>query len=194
MTTPGRPARRLLAASAAILAVGVLPSCSTADDSSTGTKGYITGEGSVTTVEQSDRQDAPAVAGETLAGATFDAADHLGQVVVLNVWGSWCPPCRAEADDIKAAVDEMDDVVVMGINIRDREADAEAFVRDEDLNYDSIHDEDGSLMLAFYGMLRPDSVPSTIVLDEKGRIAALVLGSVTTSTLVGLVDDVQKGS
>jgi len=194
VTNPGRPARRLLAASAVLLVVALLASCSSSDDSATGTKGYITGKGSVTFVAQDDREDAPTITGETLAGESFDAADHLGQVVVLNVWGSWCPPCRAEAGDIKAAVEEMDETVVMGINIRDREADAEAFVRDEDLNYDSIYDEDGSLMLEFYGMLRPDSVPSTIVLDEQGRIAGLVLGSVTTATLVGLVDDVQKGT
>jgi hypothetical protein len=84
--------------------------------------------------------------------------------------------------------------VFVGINVRDEEADAEAFVREQGQTYDSLYDDDGSLMLAFYGMLRPDSLPSTIVLDQQGRIAALVLGQVTTSTLVGLVEDVQRGA
>jgi len=194
VTTPGRPARRLLAVATALLLAAGVVGCSTSDDSSSGTKGYITGEGSVTTVQPADREDVPELAGETLAGESFDVADHRGQVVVLNVWGSWCPPCGAEADDLVAAADQLDDVFFMGINVQDyRRADAEAFVRDKQLNFDSVYDPDSRLMLQFYGMLRPDSVPSTIVLDEQGRIAALVLGRVTTSTLVGLVDDVQQG-
>jgi thiol-disulfide isomerase/thioredoxin len=163
--------------------------------SAQGSHGYITGPGTVLTIDPSDREDVPKVAGETLGGSSVDVADHRGEIVVLNIWASWCPPCRAEADDLAEASRRLPDTTFIGIdtNEDDRSA-AESFVREHKPPYDSIYDEDGSLMLAFYGMLRPDSLPSTLVLDKEGRIAALVLGPITATTLVGLVHDVESGT
>jgi peroxiredoxin len=187
---PGRTARRLCVGTALLALAAGTAACSGSGD--TGSNGYITGDGQVTWVEPADRKDVPELSGAALSGEEIDIEDYRGQVVVLNVWASWCPPCRAEADDIAAAAEERPRAEFVGINTRDEESAAEAFVREQAVPYDSLVDEDGSLMLAFYGMLRPDSLPSTIVIDPEGRIAALVLGQVTTSTLVGLVDDARQ--
>jgi peroxiredoxin len=158
----------------------------------TGSKGYISGEGVVTTVESSDRDEAPRLEGEALGGGTVDTADYAGQIMVLNVWAAWCPPCRAEADDLEKAAKQHPDVAFVGINTRDEDAKAEAFVREEGITYPSLVSEDGSALLEFYGLLNPNSLPSTIVVDQDGKIAALVLGTVTASTLSGIIDDLKK--
>jgi thiol-disulfide isomerase/thioredoxin len=182
---------RSLAVAAACVALAV--SASACSGSAQGSDGYITGPGTVLTIDPADREDVPKISGETLGGSSIDVADHRGKIVVLNIWASWCPPCRAEADDLAEAYDRLPEAVFIGIDTNeDNKSSAESFVREHEPPYDSIYDEDGALMLAFYGMLRPDSLPSTLVLDTKGRIAALVLGRITASTLVGLVEDVEN--
>ncbi|MEJ7744034.1 MAG: TlpA disulfide reductase family protein [Nocardioidaceae bacterium] len=176
------------AATLAMLAVG-LSGCSTSGEAAT-TTGYITGKGVVTLVEPADRRDVPEVEGKTLDGTPVAVSDYLGQIVVLNVWTSDCAPCRSEADDLVAASRQLPRTVFVGINTREPETKAEAFVREHSIPYDSIFDPDSSVMLSFYGMLTPQSLPSTVVIDTQGRIAALVLGEVTENTLVGIVDDV----
>jgi thiol-disulfide isomerase/thioredoxin len=124
-------------------------------------------------------------------------SDYAGQTVVVNVWGSWCAPCRAEAPDLVDAAAELasEDVAFLGINSRDlNEAAARAFVRRFDVPYPSIYDQGGQTLLAFRGTLTANSIPSTVVIDAEGRVAARVLGEVSKSTLVGLVEDVQAGA
>jgi peroxiredoxin len=189
MTLP----RGLRSFAVAIAGLAMAVSVTACSGSAEGSHGYITGPGTVVTIDPADREDVPAIAGETLDGSSIDVADHRGQIVVLNVWASWCPPCRAEADDLAEAYRQLPDAAFIGIDTNeDNKSAAEAFVREHKPPYDSIYDEDGTLMLAFYGMLRPDSLPSTMVLDTKGRIAALVLGPITAATLVGLVEDVEN--
>lgn len=188
----GRTRRRAAAAvRAAILTglVAVLGGCSTSGDAAT-TTGFITGKGVVTLVDPADRRDVPKVEGETLDGDTVAVSDYLGRIVVLNVWTSDCAPCRSEADDLGAASRQLSQTVFLGINTREPKSKAEAFVRENSIPYDSIYDPDSSVMLSFYSMLTPQSLPSTVVIDPQGRIAALVLGEVTENTLVGIVDDV----
>jgi thiol-disulfide isomerase/thioredoxin len=185
---------RLLFVATSFLAVGWAVSGCTTSGEAQGANGYITGEGVVTTIAPAEREDVPDVSGPTVDGATADLADHVGKVAVLNVWASWCPPCRSEADDLVAASRAMPDTPFLGIDVRDERSAAEAFVRTHGVPYQSIFDEDGDTMLSFYGMLSPNSLPSTFVIDRHGRIAALVLGSVTKSTLVGLVEDVESES
>ncbi len=133
------------------------------------------------------------VAGTTLAGRdTSRWPTTAGKVVVVNVWGSWCPPCRAEAPMLAAAARDLsgDDVVFLGINSRDPEkAGPQAFVRRFEVPYDSIYDPDGRTLLAFRGTLPANAIPSTVVIDRQGRVAASVIGSVTRTTLYDLVED-----
>jgi thiol-disulfide isomerase/thioredoxin len=108
------------------------------------------------------------------------------------VWGSWCAPCRAEAPMLAAAARDLSskDVAFLGIDSRDpSESAARAFVRRFDVPYPSIYDQKGSTLLAFRGTLAPNSIPSTVVIDRQGRVAASVLGQISRTTLYDLVDD-----
>ena len=125
-------------------------------------------------------------------------ADFQGKVVVINVWGSWCPPCRSEADDLAVAAKQLQPqgVVFLGINTRDNSADtALAFQRSHAVPYPSIFDPGGSLLGAFHRTLSPKAIPSTVVIDAQGRVAASVIGELTSArTLIDLVHDVSRGA
>ena len=131
------------------------------------------------------------MSGETIDGEPLSLSDFEGQVVVVNVWGSWCAPCRSEAPMLAEAARDLadQDVAFVGIDSRDpsRSA-ARAFVRRFDIPYPSIYDQQGSTLLAFRGTLTPNAIPSTVILDREGRVAASVLGEITRTTLYDLVE------
>ncbi|AXE25299.1 TlpA family protein disulfide reductase [Streptomyces globosus] len=137
------------------------------------------------------RPAAPELAGADLDGRQVDLAGLRGQVVVVNVWGSWCAPCRAEADDLERVSRQTrgDGVRFLGINIRDRDREAaRSFVRAHGLGFPSLHDPEGALLLRFPpSVLNPQTVPSTLVVDRRGRVAAAIGGSVTEEQLRPLV-------
>jgi thiol-disulfide isomerase/thioredoxin len=114
--------------------------------------------------------------------------------VVVNVWGSWCPPCRAEAPVLADAARDLSGkgVAFLGINSRNPERSGpRAFEARYKVPYDSIYDPGGRTLLAFHGTLTPNSIPSTVIIDRRGRVAASVLGEVTRTTLDDLVDEVR---
>ena len=150
---------------------------------------YIEGSGAVTLVPPDSRDPAPDFGGPLLGGGEFDLAAARGDVVVLNVWGSWCPPCRDEAPDLQAVNESLEGqgVRFVGVNVRDNDVDALAFEREFGLTYPSVVDENGSLLLAFRDTLPPTSIPSTLVVDRQGRMAASVLGQITEASLRELV-------
>jgi thiol-disulfide isomerase/thioredoxin len=117
--------------------------------------------------------------------------------VVVNVWGSWCPPCRAEAPMLAAAARDLRrrGVVFLGINSRNPErAGPLAFERRYRIPYESIYDPGGRTLLAFHGTLAPNSIPSTVIIDRQGRVAASAVGRITRTTLDDLIQDVARGS
>ena len=192
-----RPAvRRTTTALAAVLLASTgLTACSD-DVGSSGDAGFVSGKGVITRLAVDDRKKPGEVAGETLEGEPISLEDFEGKTVVVNVWGSWCAPCRAEAPDLAAASEELaeDDVEFLGINSRDLDrAAAQAFQRRFEVPYPSIYDQQGKTLLAFRGTLSPNAIPSTVVIDAEGRVAASVIGEVSRSTLVGLVEDVMAG-
>jgi thiol-disulfide isomerase/thioredoxin len=140
------------------------------------------------TVASSDREPAPAIAGTTLDGSALDLADYRGRVVVLNNWASWCAPCRDEAPAFAALAASSDpaDVVVVGLNVTDEVAAARAFAAEVGMTYPSIVDSDGSILRTIPGV-PPSALPSTIVLDREGRIAAQVIGPTDGAELAVLV-------
>ena len=178
----------------ALISVLWLSGCSGGAELQSGEQGFVSANGAVSRAAVDDRI-APRgdVAGKTLDGDQVSLADYAGQVVVLNVWGSWCGPCIREAPHLVEAAAELqgEDVTFLGINTRDLSQDpALAFERKHEIPYDSIYDPAGEVLLAFRGAIPPSAIPSTLVIDREGRIAARVLGEVTASTLVGLVEDV----
>ncbi len=194
-----RAAVRRSAAALAVVALagGALTGCSRNDVGSSGAQGYVAGKGIITSLAVADRKRPGSVAGTTLDGKQTALSDYRGKIVVVNVWGSWCPPCRAEAPMLAKAARDLASkgVVFLGINSRNPErAGPRAFERRYDVPYDSIYDPDGQTLLAFHGTLAPNSIPSTVIIDRQGRVAASVIGEITRGTLDGLVHDVARGS
>ncbi|HEX6234018.1 MAG TPA: redoxin domain-containing protein [Jiangellaceae bacterium] len=156
--------------------------------------GYIEGS-SVTTIPPAEREPAPDFGGPILGddGAEFTLSDARGEIVVLNVWGSWCPPCRKEAPALQAVHDEVADegVRFVGVNTRDpNTTDALRFEEEFGITYPSVVDTDGRRLLAFRETLPANAIPTTLVIDRAGNLAVRVLGEVTETTLRGLIDDV----
>ena len=157
--------------------------------------GYV-GARSLTQVASDDRKAASVISGRELGQDKEIATDsYQGKVVVLNVWGSWCAPCRFEAPDLRGASEETTDVAqFVGVNTRDlTTAPALAFERAFETNYPSIYDPQGKELLKFAGDLPPAAIPSTLIIDKEGRIAARILGPISKITLVDLINDVAEG-
>ncbi|MFC6287998.1 TlpA family protein disulfide reductase [Nocardioides sp. GCM10027113] len=160
-----------------------------------GDKGYISGDGTVRELPVADREEPVELEGETLDGDRLSLESLRGTPVVAVVWGSWCAPCRAEAPDVVEAAEQLEGTAeFVGLNIRDGSPEqAKAFVRSYEVPYPSYYSPDGEAMLAFAGTLTPNSIPSFVVLDEEGRVAASIIGKLpSTTTLVTLVEDVAK--
>jgi thiol-disulfide isomerase/thioredoxin len=186
-------ARRTAVSLLALAVLGGTAACSN-EVGSSGDQGFVSGSGIITAVDPADREEPGEVAGETLDGDQVSLADYAGKVVVVNVWGSWCGPCRKEAPMLAEASRDLakDDVVFLGINTRDQsQAAAQAFVRRFDIPYPSLYDPDGRTLLSFRDSLAMSSIPSTVVVDAEGRAAGRVLGELSRGTLDGLVEEAQ---
>ena len=184
----------------ALAATLILISCARtgADEQSqnAGQVGYPTVPRNLTRISPDQRQVLPTVSGPALgSNQTISTQDYRGKVVVINVWGSWCPPCRKEAPDLQAASVETKDVAqFVGITSKDYDpAPAEAFVRSFKITYPSIYDPTGKVLLAFAGELPPSAIPSTMIIDREGRLAVRVLSEVSKITLVDMINDVANG-
>jgi peroxiredoxin len=156
--------------------------------------GFVGGDGSIIVVEPAQRAPAPDVRATTLDGDTFDLVDYRGQTVVMNVWASWCAPCRAEAPELQEVWEEEQDngVQFVGLNTRDSTVAAQGFAESMGLTFPSIFDPDGQVQLQFSDSLPPQAIPSTLVIDGSGRVAARILGKVSAATLRGVIDEVAE--
>ncbi|WBB63924.1 TlpA disulfide reductase family protein [Streptomyces sp. WMMC500] len=180
MISARRLHRRTLAAAAAAAAGAlVLTACGDDATSSGGNTQFVSGTGQLTTVKASERLAAPDISGETTDGGELALSDYRGKIVVLNVWGSWCAPCRAEAPNLRKVSEDTADrgVRFVGINTRDLDvANAEAFDRSFGIEYPSLYDPSGKLILKFpKNSLSPQAIPSTLILDRQGKIAVRAL-------------------
>lgn len=135
-----------------------------------------------------DRKPAPSIKGTTVRGEPLDLASFRGKVTVVNFWASWCAPCRAEAPTLEKVYEETkaSGVQFAGIDIKDGKDNAEAFLRTYRITYPSLYDQAGQIALAFRD-IPPNAVPSTLVIDRQGKIAARAIGSVSYSPLKDIV-------
>ncbi|HHX47307.1 MAG TPA: TlpA family protein disulfide reductase [Brevibacterium sp.] len=189
--------RRALFTSA--IAVGtavVLSACSENDelaDQAGSDQGYVSGSGVVSRVPAEDRGEPLDLSFETLDGKSMSLADLRPTPVVVNLWYAACPPCRKEAPDLKSVSEELGDKAqFLGVNVRDQEAAANAFIQSFQVPYPNMLDSNGEMVSLLSGVLPPQATPSTVILDAKGRAAARVVGEVDASTLKGLIEDVQS--
>lgn len=197
----GRTTGRLLLAARCLLAAGclLLLGCGGGPGLTGAGTGFVAGDGTVVLVPQSQRASAPSftaervpTAGEPAGGATVHLADLRGQVVVVNVWASWCGPCRAEAGLLESAYQEYRDegVAFLGIATRDSIPAVQAFLDRFGVTYPTTIDPDGRALLGFADTLPPNAIPTTLILDRQQRVAARVLGPVEAALLDGLISEV----
>jgi thiol-disulfide isomerase/thioredoxin len=192
-----RTAKNALAFALALAVTFSLSACandSLADQFRAGdNKNYIAGDGTVSEFAEANRGEPIVWSGPTESGGILKSDQLGGVVVVMNYWYAACASCRAEAPDL-VAVNKMfvgKNVQFVGVNVRDTAATALAFDRTFDITWPSIIDaQSGSVLLAFTGLVTPQAVPTTLVIDKKGRVAARVLGQVQAGTLKALVQRV----
>ncbi|MCT9108050.1 TlpA family protein disulfide reductase [Streptomyces mirabilis] len=184
----------LLTTGAAVAAL-VLSACGSGGTSGgSGNSNFVAGKDGISTVAKGSRAEAPDLSGPTVDGKQLDVKDYKGKVVVVNVWGSWCPPCRAEAPNfVKVAKDTAaKGVQFVGINTRDANISlAQAFEKQQGVTYPSLYDPTSKLLLRFKkGTLNLQTIPSTIVIDRDGKIAARTLQALSEEKLREMLDPV----
>jgi thiol-disulfide isomerase/thioredoxin len=185
------------AAAACALAAAALAACSGSGGGQQAGQNFVAGDGAITIVAPARRPTPGPLRGTTVEGQTVDLADYKGHAVVLNVWGSWCAPCQQEAPALQAASRQLASKGVRFLGINTRETGgapaASAFERTYGITYPSLFDQGADYLLALRGAVAANAIPSTVVVDPQGRIAARISGPTTKETLVDLVDDVLSG-
>jgi thiol-disulfide isomerase/thioredoxin len=160
-------------------------------------KNYIAGDGTITEIPASNRSEPVEFRGEIENGDIVTSQQYLGNVLVVNFWYAGCAPCRAEARDLEQVYQDTSPqgVNFLGVNVRDQAATALAFSETFGVTYPSIIDQDGQTQMAFSSNVPPNAVPTTVVLDAQGRVAARILGQLTDpSILETLIEDISAES
>jgi thiol-disulfide isomerase/thioredoxin len=185
--------RRLLALVASLAVLAPVPGCSTGTDAVAqgGTFEFVAPGGK--TDIYYDPPESRGRPGELAGPSLMDPAmtvslnDFSGQVVVVNIWGQWCGPCRAEITELQKVYDatRRDGVAFLGIDVRDNNRDAARdFVVDRKVTYPSIYDPAMRTMIAFGGKFPTTVIPSTLVLDRQHRVAAVFLRELLAGDLM----------
>ncbi|MBX3100720.1 MAG: TlpA family protein disulfide reductase [Salinibacterium sp.] len=179
------------AALSAVVVLGLSACVETPSLAGSAGSGYSS-VGPVTEIAAAERGDPIAFSGTFDTGISGSSEDWLGSVVVVNFWYAGCAPCRAEAPDLEALniKYQPDGVQFVGVNVRDQAGTAQSFADAFGITYPSFLDADGGeIQLAFAGEIAPDAVPTTLVLDRQGRIAARIVGRLDKSVLNTLIGD-----
>ena len=180
-------------AAAALLLTGCSTGSSAVDVDNGGQFRFVAGTPAGQVIPTGERRSAPTFTGTLLDGSDFSSKSLAGNVAVLNFWGSWCAPCRVETPQFQQVYDEVKDAGVqfLGLNVKDQEQFATAFVEGKGITYPSVYDPKGQVALAFRDY-PATAIPSTIVLDRRSRVAAVYTGEVRQEDLRTVVDDVLK--
>ena len=147
---------------------------------------------SATTIVRRLDEPLPVIAGEDLDGLPISSEDFLGDVLVLNVWGSWCGPCEQEQPDLVRVAEDYADrgVSFMGINHTDQQAQAKEFARRFEVPYRSLYDPAGRTAadLEYVGL------PDTYIVDPDGTVRVAISGPTDETQLSVLLDEVLAGA
>ena len=156
--------------------------------SSSSEESFVSGDGATTYIKISDRKIAPAITGMTLSGKNYTYSKD--QVAVVNVWASWCSPCRAEAPALQAISEKYPVTQFIGILTRDSKDSALAFSRRFNITYPTIIDD--QILLGFRNSLPVTSIPTTIILDKDRKVAARISGAITVASLSSLIEKIDN--
>ncbi|WP_346620194.1 TlpA disulfide reductase family protein [Blastococcus montanus] len=183
--------RRLLPA---VLAAALLTGCSTGSDAVEVNNGgefrFVAGTPRGEVIPESERASAPEFSGSLLGGGQFSSEQLAGDVAVLNFWGSWCGPCRVETPEFQEVYADVRDegVQFLGLNVKETSDQfALAFIDRFGIEFPSIYDPRGEVALAFRDY-PATAVPSTILLDREGRVAAVYTAEVSQEDLRSTLD------
>ena len=189
--------RKLLAALAIFSLVLTTSACandSLADQFRSGdNKNYIAGDGTVTEFAPGSRPKAASWSGITESGEAISSTQLEGVITVMNFWYAGCAPCRIEMPELIELQTEFlpEGVQFIGVNVRDSAETSLAFARRIDMNFPSVMDaKTGSVVLGFTGVVTPQAVPTTLVIDAQGNVSARVLGRIDKGILATLVKTV----
>jgi thiol-disulfide isomerase/thioredoxin len=160
--------------------------CSGGGISAQNENSFVAGSGNSTFVSKSDRKAAPKISGTTLNSG--DKTLNSNQVTVINVWASWCAPCRAEAPVLQDFSIKYPQVQFAGILTRDNISSAKAFYENFKLTYPTFTDD--ALLVGFSGSIIPNAIPTTLIIDRNGKVAVRISGEVTVATFQKLLDKV----
>ena len=157
---------------------------------------FVSGSAGTTVYGATSGPAAPRVTGTLLSGEKFGLAQYRGYVVVLNFWGSWCTPCRAEAPSLAQLARHFTPrgVRFLGVDIRDSPATAEAFQSRFGISYPSLNDPGDEIALDFRDTVPPAGIPTTLVIGRSGRIAARIIGEASYPGLRGLISQALAAS
>lgn len=196
--------RRGLAAAAAVLALAGLAGCATNDSRAQqyrdgDQKGYIAGDFQVVEIAPADRGEAVVFEGVTETDERVSSDQHRGNVLVVNFWFAACGPCIVEAPLLERVWQEHQDhgVAFLGVNTYDQPASALAFARDNNITYPSVIDaNDGQVKLAFAEVTPIQATPTTLVIDQDGRVAARIIGQLASASILStlLADVLDEGA
>jgi len=153
---------------------------------------YISGEGVYKELPVEERGDAVEFSGVSDSGDQISSDDYAGEVFVVNFWYAGCPPCRLEAPDLEQlSQDYADDgVSFLGVNTYDQADSSIAFARTWGVTYPSIIDvNDVAVQFAFSDFVPPNAVPTTLVIDTSGRVAARWSGLISEPSILGAMID-----
>lgn len=166
------------------LSLFLLTGCATGNNQ-VNQSSYIEGNGAITVIDKGSRSPAPVIKGELLNGDSYQ--EKIGNVLVLNVWASWCAPCRAEAPILQELSENFPDVQFLGVLTRDNLESAQAFINRFEITFPSLRNDD--ILLEFNKILIPNAIPATLLIDQDGLVAARISGEVTYSGTAKLLED-----